>query len=142
WLDRTADERRQLVGHRSAYRVEPCRRDVHVVIGEREHVAFRHPYRCGDRVRFARDRLLDIHKRHGGTACVARDDGWSAVDRSVVDDNDLVARDKRLAREMRETVVQQVDWKSTRLNSSHVSISYAVFCLKKKKKTRTRTLTK
>src|SRR5689334_24828596 len=26
------------------------------------------------------------------------------------------------------------DWKSTRLNSSHSSISYAVFCLKKKKK--------
>src|SRR5436309_10763265 len=28
------------------------------------------------------------------------------------------------------------DRKSTRLNSSHVKISYAVFCLKKKKKTR------
>src|SRR6266542_6019317 len=28
------------------------------------------------------------------------------------------------------------DRKSTRLNSSHGSISYAVFCLKKKKKTR------
>src|SRR5207249_9817636 len=28
---------------------------------------------------------------------------------------------------------QTVDRKSTRLNSSHVSISYAVFCLKKKK---------
>src|SRR5690606_40751898 len=28
---------------------------------------------------------------------------------------------------------QQVDRKSTRLNSSHVKISYAVFCLKKKK---------
>src|SRR5438067_13829973 len=28
----------------------------------------------------------------------------------------------------------QQDRKSTRLNSSHVSISYAVFCLKKKKK--------
>src|SRR5437868_13142761 len=27
-----------------------------------------------------------------------------------------------------------IDRKSTRLNSSHVSISYAVFCLKKKKK--------
>src|SRR5437868_12345518 len=27
----------------------------------------------------------------------------------------------------------RVDRKSTRLNSSHVSISYAVFCLKKKK---------
>src|SRR5690348_17697585 len=29
-----------------------------------------------------------------------------------------------------------VDRKSTRLNSSHPSISYAVFCLKKKKKTK------
>src|SRR5690348_17798444 len=28
----------------------------------------------------------------------------------------------------------QIDRKSTRLNSSHPSISYAVFCLKKKKK--------
>src|SRR5690349_24213014 len=28
-----------------------------------------------------------------------------------------------------------IDRKSTRLNSSHVEISYAVFCLKKKKKT-------
>src|SRR5699024_11271435 len=32
-------------------------------------------------------------------------------------------------------IIQSVkDRKSTRLNSSHVSISYAVFCLKKKKK--------
>src|SRR5207302_9740823 len=31
--------------------------------------------------------------------------------------------------------VSEVDRKSTRLNSSHVKISYAVFCLKKKKKT-------
>src|SRR5437870_10278982 len=30
----------------------------------------------------------------------------------------------------------QSDRKSTRLNSSHVAISYAVFCLKKKKKLR------
>src|SRR5258707_10886627 len=28
----------------------------------------------------------------------------------------------------------QIDRKSTRLNSSHANISYAVFCLKKKKK--------
>src|SRR5438876_6303991 len=33
--------------------------------------------------------------------------------------------------------VHQPDRKSTRLNSSHPSISYAVFCLKKKKKKRT-----
>src|SRR5690242_14787496 len=31
---------------------------------------------------------------------------------------------------------QRQDRKSTRLNSSHMSISYAVFCLKKKKKTK------
>src|SRR5437667_11205746 len=29
-----------------------------------------------------------------------------------------------------------LDRKSTRLNSSHITISYAVFCLKKKKKTK------
>src|SRR5438067_9770589 len=37
---------------------------------------------------------------------------------------------RRRERRLRQTV----DRKSTRLNSSHVSISYAVFCLKKKKK--------
>src|SRR5690554_7069464 len=35
-----------------------------------------------------------------------------------------------------ETESRQPDRKSTRLNSSHVRISYAVFCLKKKKKTK------
>src|SRR5699024_12647520 len=34
----------------------------------------------------------------------------------------------------REQLKEIVDRKSTRLNSSHVSISYAVFCLKKKTK--------
>src|SRR5438067_4787217 len=34
----------------------------------------------------------------------------------------------------RDHAVDAEDRKSTRLNSSHVSISYAVFCLKKKKK--------
>src|SRR5690625_6621407 len=36
------------------------------------------------------------------------------------------------AKEVKE--VAKVDRKSTRLNSSHVAISYAVFCLKKKKR--------
>src|SRR5437868_12234455 len=35
---------------------------------------------------------------------------------------------------------RDIDRKSTRLNSSHVSISYAVFCLKKKKKKKKRRL--
>src|SRR5437868_10158911 len=37
-----------------------------------------------------------------------------------------------------ESLLHLPDRKSTRLNSSHVSISYAVFCLKKKKKKKTK----
>src|SRR5699024_11261945 len=36
--------------------------------------------------------------------------------------------------EIEQLATHMGDRKSTRLNSSHVSISYAVFCLKKKKK--------
>src|SRR5690554_7676921 len=35
---------------------------------------------------------------------------------------------------LRRATTKERDRKSTRLNSSHVRISYAVFCLKKKKK--------
>src|SRR5690348_18162048 len=42
------------------------------------------------------------------------------------DDGTLVADDR----------IVEPDRKSTRLNSSHPSISYAIFCLKKKKKTK------
>src|SRR3712207_9004454 len=53
-----------------------------------------------------------------------------------------VARDPRLAglddvlaeTGVRRALVVPLDRKSTRLNSSHANISYAVFCLKKKKK--------
>src|SRR3712207_8169850 len=47
--------------------------------------------------------------------------------------NDVV--DGKPVRHMVETSVGRVvDRKSTRLNSSHANISYAVFCLKKKNK--------
>src|SRR5256885_12869602 len=45
---------------------------------------------------------------------------------------DLRPRDLRIGDERR---IGDSDRKSTRLNSSHLVISYAVFCLKKKKKT-------
>src|SRR5699024_12596449 len=52
--------------------------------------------------------------------------------------NRLSRQQEQLARlkddEIMETILN-TDRKSTRLNSSHVSISYAVFCLKKKIKT-------
>src|SRR2546427_9171743 len=44
-----------------------------------------------------------------------------------------VDRDERFAAAHALTVDRRRDRKSTRLNSSHSQISYAVFCLKKKK---------
>src|SRR5690606_41757671 len=43
------------------------------------------------------------------------------------------ARTRQLGPQLRVGLRRQRDRKSTRLNSSHVKISYAVFCLKKKK---------
>src|SRR5207245_9135404 len=45
---------------------------------------------------------------------------------------DVVVAGVGLVRRHRETRRDELDRKSTRLNSSHGSISYAVFCLKKK----------
>src|SRR5690606_40060525 len=55
--------------------------------------------------------------------------------------NFWVSRSKRLrtarSPRARRSLALDRDRKSTRLNSSHVKISYAVFCLKKKKETTT-----
>src|SRR5690242_21169192 len=52
------------------------------------------------------------------------------------------ARQRRVAEVVGEAQAGgREDRKSTRLNSSHMSISYAVFCLKKKKKNNTQRLT-
>src|SRR5256885_9763602 len=60
------------------------------------------------------------------------------ADQAVALRGDRVAVQPRppLAQHGRHAVVQRIplqDRKSTRLNSSHLVISYAVFCLKKKK---------
>src|SRR5438045_9308683 len=52
------------------------------------------------------------------------------------DEVQVAARDQHASRVLvveDNAVNQKVDRKSTRLNSSHLGISYAVFCLKKKK---------
>src|SRR5689334_24137083 len=48
---------------------------------------------------------------------------------------DLHRQPEQPDRHLAAAVGAREDRKSTRLNSSHSSISYAVFCLKKKKKT-------
>src|SRR5207302_9375614 len=57
----------------------------------------------------------------------------SALPYQKYDRNRRADFERRLAAQVsRMPGVKQVDRKSTRLNSSHVKISYAVFCLKKK----------
>src|SRR3712207_7921250 len=51
----------------------------------------------------------------------------------VVSGSDCHGTPITLEAERRGITPQEVDRKSTRLNSSHANISYAVFCLKKKK---------
>src|SRR5690348_18457264 len=51
---------------------------------------------------------------------------------------DFGDRHRWRARILGERTPARIDRKSTRLNSSHPSISYAVFCLKKKKKNNTK----
>src|SRR3712207_8257055 len=63
-------------------------------------------------------RLQHVARAAGALRGTRADDGVQLVD----EDDDLVA-------------VLAEDRKSTRLNSSHANISYAVFCLKKKKNT-------
>src|SRR3712207_7019497 len=52
--------------------------------------------------------------------------------RNEEDEEDRQQIERRRETAARE-VIAAVDRKSTRLNSSHANISYAVFCLKKKK---------
>src|SRR3989454_3118380 len=74
-------------------------------------------------------RRLGSHPLEGGPAAAARVDRFGDPEQSRVRGS---ARRSRGARQQRR---DQGDRKSTRLNSSHLVISYAVFCLKKKKKT-------
>src|SRR5439155_27331560 len=43
-----------------------------------------------------------------------------------------LSKQRKAQRDLPDAAEPEVDRKSTRLNSSHVAISYAVFCLKKK----------
>src|SRR3712207_7827502 len=82
---------------------------------------------------------LDRHRRVHGLG-VHRDDALPGVAEGVerpglgqgLDDLLVAGHRVDLAHEVGE--VLEGDRKSTRLNSSHANISYAVFCLKKKKK--------
>src|SRR3712207_7681730 len=78
-----------------------------------------------------RSRVLGVPEQHLGLGVVVElvvDTGETWVHRALEHDDRLRLVDV----EDRHPVDR--DRKSTRLNSSHANISYAVFCLKKKKK--------
>src|SRR3712207_8381568 len=68
-----------------------------------------------------------------------RDAEWTAQVRVAADEYDAelaaLPPGAEPSPELREIrwMIEELDRKSTRLNSSHANISYAVFCLKKKK---------
>src|SRR5947209_13477028 len=64
---------------------------------------------------------------------------YTTLFRSITESGNYDAVKNKLNKMDRAT--QSSDRKSTRLNSSHANISYAVFCLKKKKKDVKKTLT-
>src|SRR3712207_7697305 len=78
---------------------------------------------------------------HHDNVLAARREPWLAIDpKGVVgepayDAGTLVREPPELLNAPHPSKVLARDRKSTRLNSSHANISYAVFCLKKKKDT-------
>src|SRR5256885_4554017 len=62
------------------------------------------------------------------------DASGSGSDASVIAGLNYVAENANSVTPQIRVVNMSLDRKSTRLNSSHLVISYAVFCLKKKKK--------
>src|SRR5258707_5315367 len=72
-------------------------------------------------------RSLDEPGHHAGIGAAGGDRGGAAG--ALV-----LGREQRLAQRVIGALFgADIDRKSTRLNSSHANISYAVFCLKKKK---------
>src|SRR5699024_12106689 len=67
---------------------------------------------------------------HAGQSRIAKFQGWN-IQTGCFPEGECYADDRTY--QCCTTTCRQ-DRKSTRLNSSHVSISYAVFCLKKKRK--------
>src|SRR5690554_7702012 len=84
------------------------------------------PVLSGDRIRLQLGDIAIIRQEARDNQTVMENEGLPAVELQL-----------QRAENGNSLAAARVDRKSTRLNSSHVRISYAVFCLKKKKKKRT-----
>src|SRR3712207_7769597 len=81
------------------------------------------------------DALPIFRRRWLRRAALLHDIGKLGVSNEILDKPGRLDEAETAA--MRNHALYSEDRKSTRLNSSHANISYAVFCLKKKKKNNT-----
>src|SRR5690625_6809191 len=87
-------------------------------------------YPASSQVNQANDAILEIMEQSpiaGLAVAVVKKD-------QIIYQNSFGMKDLEEKIPMTDESLFRIDRKSTRLNSSHVAISYAVFCLKKKKK--------
>src|SRR4051812_40651087 len=108
---------------------EHARRHLRAVMGCADGVADRPVHRLGEAAELAD---VEVNPAHVVlVALLGNQNDFGLDDAGVADHAPTRLDDGRQRRRQ--------DRKSTRLNSSHMSISYAVFCLKKKKKEKTAT---
>src|SRR5207302_6222945 len=88
-----------------------------------------HPHRGFETVTYILDGHM-MHEDHLGNKGNLKSGGvqWMTAGRGIIH-SEMPQQDRGIS--------EWIDRKSTRLNSSHVKISYAVFCLKKKTKIKT-----
>src|SRR2546430_5979835 len=121
------------IHHPFEHATEHVRRDelAGVVLAHREMEALEQIVECGAPIAVAPDRgaVLSLEWRRFEQPAVEK---WDAAERAC---GSSAPRGKAIEGAEAERVQKgAIDRKSTRLNSSHSQISYAVFCLKQKKK--------
>src|SRR2546426_8063747 len=82
-------------------------------------------------------RSLGFGQGGGEFGLVQPDQQLALLDGLALVEKNLLHHAIGLGLDLHHLIGRQTDRKSTRLNSSHLVISYAVFCLKKKKKQNT-----
>src|SRR5690606_39641873 len=120
WAFRGPKTLAERLGHLDATRIAAMSEDEVVEVCAAKPAIHRFPKAMGRRIH-----ALCVHlaEHYGGDGAAI----WS-------DDPDAATLYRRISALPGFGEEKSIDRKSTRLNSSHVKISYAVFCLKKKKK--------
>src|SRR5438876_8235991 len=136
---RSSDFQRDAVDVFGVVQVELCRTDRDVADGERGPFGG-NMRRKGERSRgnlglqAKKAAQQRAHDHRGGPDLVGRAGGKRLVGIARENLGDMAERAVKREQRVGAQIFVSGDRKSTRLNSSHPSISYAVFCLKKKNK--------